>query len=97
MEGDSVVDGMDIGEVELPVKVVEGPSLQSLGALPKIPLMDALQEAMQEITINSILAPSASTAALSSLTGDENSRNQIGLSQRSAVEVLLKFRILVKS
>lgn len=97
MEGESVVDGVEVGEAELPVKVVEGPSLQSLGALPKIPLMDALQEAMQEININSILAPSASTTALSSLVGDEgsNSRNQIGLSQRSAVEVCFFFFCLL--
>ena len=73
----------------MPVKVVEGPSLQSLGALPKIPLMDALQEAMQEININSILAPSASTTALSSLTIDDGKNSKVqGLSQRSAVEVL---------
>lgn len=89
IEGESIVDGVEAGEMDFPVKVVEGTNPQLLGSLPKIPLMDALQEAMQEININSVLAPSASTSALSSLTRDDNisTQNNIGLSQRSAVEV----------
>lgn len=71
----------------MPAKVVEGTNIQELGALPKIPLIDALQEAMQEININSILPPSASTTALSSLVGDDTPKNLTGLNQRSAVEV----------
>ena len=79
--------------MELPVKVVEGTSSQSLGS-PKMPLMDALQDAMQEIIINSILAPSASTSALSSLTRDDRTNMKNNLSQRSAVEVFYyKFHI----
>lgn len=99
VDSESVVDGSDTGETDLPVKVVEGPSLQSLGALPKIPLMDALQEAMQEININaiSLLAPSASTTALSSLTGDDGTNSKIqGLSLRSAVEVLFFLFIFIR-
>lgn len=75
---------MDSGS--LPGKVVEGPGIQSLDAVPKIPLMDALQEAMQEINIGSILPPSASTHALSSFA-EPNGKNHTGMSQRSAVEV----------
>ncbi|XP_059351867.1 trafficking protein particle complex subunit 8-like isoform X1 [Daphnia carinata] len=88
-EGESTVDGVETGEMDFPVKVVEGTNPQSLGSLPKIPLMDALQEAMQEININSVLAPSASTSALSSLTRDDkiSTQNNLGLSQRSAVEI----------
>lgn len=90
MDGESVVDGVEVSDSELPNKVVEGSNLQSLGALPKIPLMDALQEAMQEINVNSIFPPSASTTALSALSGDEKngSKSQVPVSQRSAVEVL---------
>lgn len=89
MDGESVVDGVDAGDSELPVKVVEGSNLHSLGALPKIPLMDALQEAMQEININSIFPPSASTTALSSLSANDGNgmKANVSISQRSAVEV----------
>ncbi len=89
IEGESVVDGTDAGEMELPGKVVEGTNSQSLGSLPKMPIMDALQDAMQEININSILAPSPSTSALSSLTRDEGTNMKNNLSQRSAVEVFI--------
>lgn len=64
----------------------------------KTPLMDALQEAMQEVNI---FPPSASTLALSSLgepeepsggtnngNGTAAARNQAGLVHRSAVEVM---------
>ena len=73
------------------MKVIEGTGSQSLGSLPKIPIMDALQDAMQEININSILAPSASTSALSSLTRDDGTNMKNNLSQRSAVEVLFLY------
>lgn len=87
------MDGVEGGETDFPVKVVEETNPQSLGSLPKVPLMDALQEAMQEININSVLAPSASTAALSSLTREDGTSTQknIGMSQRSAVEVVFLY------
>ena len=91
-EGEAPLDGLSVGGGSLPVKVVEGPGIQSLDAVPKIPLMDALQEAMQEITIGSILPPSASTLALSSLV-EPNGKNHAGITQRSAIEVccMLKY------
>ena len=85
-EAESGVDGPVVDGGSLPGKVVEGPGIQSLDAVPKIPLMDALQEAMQEISISSILPPSASTNALSSMI-EPNGKNHTGVSQRSAVEV----------
>lgn len=48
--------------------------------------MDALQDAMQEINLQSILPPSASTLALSMLASDQSTA-KTAVNHRSAVEV----------
>ena len=81
---------LDSGLPDMPVKVDEGGSnlLSSLDAVPvKLPLMDALQDAMQEL---SLMSTSASTSALSSLSDSTGARNSPVASQRSAVEVHLQ-------
>ena len=68
MEADySATDG-PAGSGDLPVKVVE-----EVPSSHKMPLMDALQDAMQEMHI---LPPSASTLALSALVGQEQPKAQ---------------------
>ena len=69
-QADYVPYDSDLVDVsELPDRVVEGTNpLTTPDSVPKLPLMDALNDAMQEITIHSVLTPSASTSALSSMS-----------------------------
>ena len=98
------MDGTEVDKAsELPTKVVEeavGTQAQqhrrtASSGSGRIPLMDALQDAMQEV---GILPPSASTVALNMLAGAAEPdsvgngavsgfKNSPGLSLRSAVEV----------
>lgn len=76
---------MDNGGTELPSTVIEDSRAQSADQTSKIPLMDALQEAM--LDIQAILPPSASTLALSLLASGDQALSGAGVSHRSAVEV----------
>jgi len=63
------VNESDVLDNELPDRMMEpNNSLTTLDLVPKLPLMDALNDAMQEITINSVLPASESTSALSSIS-----------------------------
>lgn len=103
------MDGTEVDKAsELPTKVVEeavGTQAQqhrrtASSGSGRIPLMDALQDAMQEVV--GILPPSASTVALNTLAGAAEPdsvgngtvsgfKNSPGLSLRSAVEVANSF------
>lgn len=63
---------------DLPDRVMEAnDSLTTLNLVPKLPLMDALNDAMQEITINSVLPASESTSALSSMSSPLSNRSGV--------------------
>lgn len=75
---------MDNGSNDLPSKITT--DVTAADQTSKIPLMDALQDAMQEINLQSILPPSASTLALSMLASDQSTA-KTAVNHRSAVEV----------
>ena len=74
---ESVSDN-DMVDNDLPDRVMEtNDSLTTLNLVPKLPLMDALNDAMQEITINSVLPASESTSALSSMSSPLSNRSGV--------------------
>ena len=70
----------DAMDSELPDRVVESNnSLTTLDLGPKLPLMDALNDAMQEITTSSGLPASESTSTLSSMSCPLSSRSEVAI------------------